>query len=116
MIDGLVDSYWTHWWTKQSDTEFTFYEEWSFELQGGKYWTKGSELQWYWCDFLAAHEMEMDKVPCHLYSAKVFKDSATVYWMAFENTEDAINTIDDAFKNGVSPFAHLSPSGSTPSS
>ena len=41
---GLLDSYWTHWWTKQSDTEITFYEEWSFELQGGKYWTKGSEL------------------------------------------------------------------------
>ena len=32
IIDGLVDGYWTHWWTKQSDTEFTYYESWSFEL------------------------------------------------------------------------------------
>ena len=50
-IDGLLDSNWSHWWTKQSDTEFTFYEEWSFKLIGDNYWSEGSTLEWFWCEF-----------------------------------------------------------------
>ena len=65
MIDGLVDSYWTHWWTKQSDTEFTFYEEWSFKLIGDNYWSEGSTLEWFWCEFQDTEDL--NKVPCQAY-------------------------------------------------
>ena len=94
MIDGVLDSYWSHWWTRQSDDQITFYEEWSFELQGGKYWSTGSDLEWYWCDFM--HAESMDEVPCQMYKATFSESPNMVFFMAFKSNEAVINSVDDA--------------------
>ena len=42
-LESLATSYWGEYWTKNSETSFTSYEEWSIELKDPNQWTDPSQ-------------------------------------------------------------------------
>ena len=37
-LDGVADQYWSFWWARNAENDYTFYEEWKLQLKNGSTW------------------------------------------------------------------------------
>ena len=88
-IDGVLKSYWAHWWTRQSDTQYTFYETNTIQLEEDNVCSTNCEIQFYFC--YGTEKMSFE--PCQLYSVSAVTPMQTqAVFYNFNTSKELVNS------------------------